>query len=77
MQPFADGDHIERLIGVGKALNATEKMAVLDQALVGRIKAALRQEISPRHVPDAIYAIDEVPYTLSGKKLEVPIRRKV
>jgi acetoacetyl-CoA synthetase len=49
--------------------------AVLDQALVGRIKAALRQEISPRHVPDAIYAIDEVPYTLSGKKLEVPIRR--
>ncbi len=47
----------------------------LDEALAGRIKAELRQQISPRHVPDAIYQIDEVPYTLSGKKLEVPIRR--
>ncbi|HNP74033.1 MAG TPA: acetoacetate--CoA ligase [Kouleothrix sp.] len=49
--------------------------ASLDEGLRQRIRQALRQEVSPRHVPDEIVAIDEVPYTLSGKKLEVPIRR--
>ncbi len=49
--------------------------AALDDALQTRIRQTLRREISPRHVPDAIFAIREVPYTLSGKKLEVPIRR--
>lgn len=40
-----------------------------------RIKAAIRQQTSPRHVPDEIFAIAAVPYTLSGKKMEVPIRK--
>ncbi|MEZ4733654.1 MAG: acetoacetate--CoA ligase [Caldilineaceae bacterium] len=48
---------------------------LLTDDLQARIKARIRQEISPRHVPNAIFAIDEVPYTLSGKKLEVPIRK--
>jgi acetoacetyl-CoA synthetase len=48
---------------------------VLDDDLVERIKRKVREDISPRHVPNDIFAIDEVPYTLSGKKLEVPIRR--
>jgi acetoacetyl-CoA synthetase len=47
----------------------------LDERLRGRIRETLRRDISPRHVPDAIHAVAEVPYTLSGKKLEVPIRR--
>lgn len=47
----------------------------LDDDLKHRICAALREQISPRHVPDAILAIDQVPYTLSGKKMEVPIRK--
>ena len=33
------------------------------------------EQNSPRNVPDAILTIDEVPYTLSGKKMEVPIRK--
>jgi acetoacetyl-CoA synthetase len=49
--------------------------AELDDDLVGRIRAALRTELSPRHVPDAIEAIPAVPRTLSGKKLEVPVKR--
>ena len=49
--------------------------ATLDDDLQARIKAAIRADVSPRHVPDEILAIDEVPYTLSGKKMEVPIRR--
>jgi acetoacetyl-CoA synthetase len=47
----------------------------LDEALTGRIKARLRAEISPRHAPDEIRVIAEVPYTLSGNKMEVPVRR--
>jgi acetoacetyl-CoA synthetase len=35
----------------------------------------LRSELSPRHVPDRFLIIDEVPRTLSGKKLEVPVKR--
>ena len=47
----------------------------LDGALQERIKGRLRREVSPRHVPDAIIEITAVPYTLSGKKMEVPVRR--
>ncbi|HEY8237950.1 MAG TPA: hypothetical protein VIF63_00830, partial [Candidatus Limnocylindrales bacterium] len=48
---------------------------VLDGALRGRIATALREELSPRHVPDQILAVPAVPRTLSGKKLEVPVKR--
>jgi acetoacetyl-CoA synthetase len=49
--------------------------AELDGDLERRIRAAVRAELSPRHVPDRIKAIAEVPRTLSGKKLEVPVKR--
>ena len=39
------------------------------------IGQALRDVLSPRHVPDRIFAIPSVPRTLNGKKLEVPVRR--
>ncbi len=48
---------------------------VLDKTLEQTIKQKLRQELSPRHVPDEVVQIKQVPYTLSGKKLEVPIRK--
>lgn len=47
----------------------------LDDDLIRRINAQIRAEISPRHVPNAIFVIEEVPYTLSGKKMEVPVRK--
>ena len=40
-----------------------------------KINAKLRTDYSPRHVPDEIYQIDDVPYTLTGKKMEVPVRK--
>jgi acetoacetyl-CoA synthetase len=49
--------------------------AELDDALRDRLKAAVRSELSPRHVPDDVLAIGAVPRTLSGKKLEVPVKR--
>jgi len=47
----------------------------LDDDLREWIRARLRTELSPRHVPDEIVVIDEVPRTLNGKKLEVPVKR--
>ena len=39
------------------------------------IKSTLRATYSPRHVPDAIHPIHDIPYTISGKKLEIPVKR--
>jgi acetoacetyl-CoA synthetase len=47
----------------------------LDDDLVGRIRSALRSGLSPRHVPDEIHQVPGIPRTLSGKKLEVPVRK--
>ncbi|MFL5843188.1 MAG: acetoacetate--CoA ligase [Solirubrobacteraceae bacterium] len=49
--------------------------ATLDDELVKRIKARVRTDCSPRHVPNEIHQIAEVPRTLSGKVLEVPVKR--
>jgi acetoacetyl-CoA synthetase len=49
--------------------------AELDQELTAEIARRIRERCSPRHVPDQVYAIAEVPRTLSGKVLEVPVKR--
>jgi acetoacetyl-CoA synthetase len=49
--------------------------AALDDGLRTRIKQRIRADCSPRHVPDEIRQISEVPRTLSGKILEVPVKR--
>ncbi|HJQ43125.1 MAG TPA: acetoacetate--CoA ligase [Jatrophihabitantaceae bacterium] len=43
--------------------------------LTTRIRSTIRAELSPRHVPDEVIAIAEVPRTLNGKKCEVPVKR--
>lgn len=48
---------------------------VLDERLVQRIRQRIREDCSPRHVPDEVAQIPEVPRTLSGKALEVPVKR--
>ncbi|MFI2212976.1 acetoacetate--CoA ligase [Streptomyces sp. NPDC020141] len=49
--------------------------AVLDQDLRDRITRTIREQLSPRHVPDDIVEIPAVPHTLTGKRLEVPVKR--
>jgi acetoacetyl-CoA synthetase len=49
--------------------------AVLDEATVARIRSALRSGLSPRHVPDEVRQLRTVPTTLSGKKLELPVKK--
>ncbi len=47
----------------------------LDEAMEKLIKTTLRKQCSPRHVPDKIMAIREIPYTISGKKMEAPVKK--
>ncbi|MFI5533958.1 acetoacetate--CoA ligase [Kitasatospora sp. NPDC051853] len=49
--------------------------AELDDTLVGRIRTSLRTELSPRHVPDEVIAVEGLPHTLTGKRIEVPVKR--
>jgi acetoacetyl-CoA synthetase len=47
----------------------------MEDALRQEINERLRQDLSPRHVPDEIIDVTEIPYTLSGKKMEIPVRK--
>ena len=49
--------------------------AVLDDALRSRVKRTIREQLSPRHVPDEIIEVPGVPHTLTGKRIEVPVKR--
>jgi acetoacetyl-CoA synthetase len=49
--------------------------AVLDDALRARIATAIRQELSPRHVPDEVIEVPGIPHTLTGKRIEIPVKR--
>ncbi|WP_372791298.1 acetoacetate--CoA ligase [Paraconexibacter sp.] len=49
--------------------------ATLDDDLVARIARRVREDCSPRHVPNEVHAIAEIPRTLSGKILEIPVKR--
>ncbi|MGV9597990.1 acetoacetate--CoA ligase [Streptosporangium sandarakinum] len=49
--------------------------AELSGDLLARLRAALREELSPRHVPNEVIEVPGIPRTLSGKKLEVPVRK--
>jgi acetoacetyl-CoA synthetase len=47
----------------------------LDDDLRATIADTVRREVSPRHVPDTVHAVPAVPRTISGKKMEVPVKR--
>jgi acetoacetyl-CoA synthetase len=49
--------------------------AACDEAFRAKVVQTLRSQVSPRHVPDAIHHVPEIPRTLNGKKLEVPVKR--
>ncbi len=51
------------------------KEVEFDDDLRGRIVAKIRRQLSPRHVPNEIYAVPQIPKTLNDKKLEVPVKR--
>jgi acetoacetyl-CoA synthetase len=48
---------------------------VLDDALAARIKGVIKLALSPRHVPNDIFQVEAIPRTLSGKKMELPVKK--
>jgi acetoacetyl-CoA synthetase len=70
-----EGDDPDQPMGELLLFVALTPGSSLDDELRDAIVRALRTELSPRHVPDAILAVPAVPRTLSGKKLEVPVKR--
>jgi acetoacetyl-CoA synthetase len=63
--------------GLGELLlfAALRDEATLNDELSDRIRSTLRSRLSPRHVPDRIVDVPGIPYNLTGKKLEVPVKR--
>jgi acetoacetyl-CoA synthetase len=47
----------------------------LDEDLKNEIKGSIKENTSPRHVPNEVFAVFEIPKTLNGKKLEVPVKK--
>ena len=68
--PAGDGEGSEVLLFVVPAAGDE-----LDDAARRALTRAIREQCSPRHVPDAIHAVPEVPRTLSGKVVEIPVKR--
>lgn len=68
IKPSADSSRLMLFV-------VTKSGGVLDQGLRTAIASKLREELSPRCVPDEIHLIPEVPRTLNGKKVEVPVKR--
>lgn len=65
----SNGDHFMPLfIQLRTGFSMTEEIQA-------RIKKMLKTRCTPRHVPDAIYAVPEIPLTISGKKMEAPVKK--
>ncbi len=65
-QPWKDDERVVLMV----VLNEAQK---LSDDLIARIKERIREQASPRHVPAKIVSIDDVPYTRSGKKVEIAV----
>lgn len=62
------GDYMPLFVVMSKGMELTHEV-------INKIRVQLRSECSPRHVPDEIIAVNEIPYTISGKKMEAPIKQ--
>ena len=49
--------------------------SILNDDLKNKIKKQLKEHCSPRHIPNRIIAVNEIPYTISGKKMEIPVKK--
>jgi acetoacetyl-CoA synthetase len=70
--------HVEKTPGEGGRLLlflVTTDGAPLTDELRAAVRAAIKQDLSPRHLPDDVHQVAEVPRNLTGKRLEVPVKR--
>ncbi|GGC02995.1 acetoacetate--CoA ligase [Dyadobacter sediminis] len=68
LEKESGGGTISLFVVLGKDKTLTEK-------LKQQIKEVLRSQYSPRHVPDTIEQVNDIPYTMNGKKIEAPMKR--
>ena len=54
---------------------ASDTALVERDGLIAALKSTVRRELSPRHVPDEVHFVEVIPTTLSGKKLELPVKK--
>ena len=54
---------------------ALDKDEKLDEFLIKKIKNTIRNKYSPRHIPDNFFLVSDIPYTISGKKMETPFKK--
>jgi len=66
---LSNGDHFMPLF------IAMNQGKVLSNELIDRLKKALRSQYSPRHIPDEWVVVPDIPYTISGKKMESPVKK--
>ena len=75
-------DEVAEALSIAQLMGATERMVLfvrlapevrLDEELEGRIRAVLRTQASPRHVPARIVQVDDIPRTRSGKIVELAV----
>ena len=66
---------VNRKNGVSELILFVVTTSALTAKMEKEIKGCIRNQCSPRHVPDRIFEVAEVPYTLSGKKLEIPVKK--
>ena len=69
-------------VAVGKVIKGDEQIILflkmnidLDDSIEKEIKTKLRKQCSPRHIPYKIIRVDDIPYTLNGKKVEVAVKK--
>src|SRR5699024_8325922 len=47
----------------------------LTEELKTEIRSAIKRDVSPRHLPDKVYAVNAIPMTMTGKKMEIPVKK--
>jgi acetoacetyl-CoA synthetase len=79
-------DNVTDSVVVGKKKNGDVEVLLfivlkesnkLDDKLIDQIKLNIRNNATPRHVPSAIYQVDDIPRTISGKKVEIAVTKIV
>jgi acetoacetyl-CoA synthetase len=85
-RPLETVQEIADAIVVGQEWNGDERIVLfvrlvegtmLDEALITRIKDRVKQYATPRHVPDKVIQVAEIPYTVNGKKVELAVKNMV
>ncbi|MEA3146373.1 MAG: acetoacetyl-CoA synthetase, partial [Verrucomicrobiota bacterium] len=69
------GRHGEETVGKLLLFVVLQDAFVFDDLLANRIRERIKTDLSPRYLPDAVFSVLEIPQTLNGKKLEVPVKR--